>query len=339
MLPPILPLRILLTVVSIVIQLPFFVALLWGNSLSTSLTTVLYKIGTAWIVIFVYLLIIFLVADIIRLTHLLNIGKFMFNSWAGWLFLLVSVSTCLILGNLNYYKKKRVEININIEKKLDTPFRIVAISDLHLGYGIGKNELENWISLINKENADVVFIAGDVIDNYLKPLEEQKIYKTLRKINSKYGVYMALGNHEYIGDIKKNLVFLEKSNINILRDSAVLVQDKFYVVGREDASRKYRAKLSTIIEKLDTTKPLFIIDHQPVNIKEMESSNVDFQISGHTHNGQFFPINLIAKWIFGKSYGFFATDHSNLYITSGIGIWGGKFRIGTQSEYVVINLF
>jgi predicted MPP superfamily phosphohydrolase len=339
MLPPILPLKVLLILSGICIQLPFFVALLFGNSFSTSLTSILYKTGTVWIVIFVYLLLIFIICDIVQFTHLFDIKKFMSNSYVGWLFLLVVISVTLILGNINYYKKSRVELNIKLEKKMKTPLKILAVSDFHLGYGIDKNELETWVQLINSEKPDIVFIAGDVVDNFLKPLEEQKIYKTLRKINSKYGVYMALGNHEYIGDINQNIEFLEKSNIKVLRDSVELVNNEFYVIGREDASRKYRLKLNCILEKLDTLKPLFVIDHQPIMLDESITNGVDFQICGHTHDGQFFPINLIAKLLFKQSYGYIKYSNTNIYVTSGIGIWGGKFRIGTKSEYVVVNLY
>ncbi|MDR0830136.1 MAG: metallophosphoesterase [Prevotellaceae bacterium] len=340
MMPAILPLRILLIVSAIIVQLPFFVSMFWGNSMPTKITSILYIIGTSWIIIFLYLLLIFLFLDIIRLTHLVNIERFMVHSWYGWGIFSVLISAILIIGNINYYKKNRVEINIETSKPLASQngLKIVSISDLHLGYGIGKPELENWVRLINAEKPDVVLIAGDVIDNFSKPIFEDKMYKTFRKINTKFGVFMALGNHEYIGNIEENLDFLKRANINVLRDSAVLINDDFYIVGREDYSRKYRKRLAVITDNLDKTKPIICIDHQPMRLKEARQNGVDFQVSGHTHYGQIFPLNYIQKLMFEKPYGYTRKGETQYFITSGLGIWGGKFRIGTRSEYVVINL-
>ena len=340
MMPHIVPIRILLIITAVVVQLPFFTALFFGNSLPTKFVSILYHIGTSWLIVFIYLLIIFLICDLIRITHLTNIQHFMYNSWYGLAMITIIISALLIFGHINYYKKKRVEVNIEISKPINekNQLKIILISDLHLGYGILKEELESWLPLLNKEKADVVLIAGDIIDNFIKPLEEQKMYKTLRKINAKQGVYMALGNHEYIGNIDKSIDFIKKSNITLLRDTVVLINDSFYIVGREDYSRKYRKRLSAILENVDKSKPIIVIDHQPIRLKEARINGVDLQVSGHTHNGQVFPLNYIAKWIFKKSYGYLKQDKTNYFITSGLGLWGGKFRIDTHSEYVVINL-
>ena len=340
MMPAIVPLRVCLVICAVIVQMPFFVALFFGNALPTKFVSILYNIGTSWVIILLYLLIIFLICDLIRITNLVNIKQFMYGSWYGCAGVAVIISTLLIIGNINYYNKKRVEIDIEISKPINKKnnLKIVLINDLHLGYGILKKELESWLPLLNRENADIVLIAGDVIDNFTKPIEEQKMYKTLRKINAKLGVFMALGNHEYIGDIDESINFIKKSNITLLRDTAVLINNDFYIVGRDDFSRKYRKSLSAILENIDKTKPIIVIDHQPIRLKEARINGVDLQVSGHTHNGQIFPINFIAKWLFKKSYGFLKQGETNYYISSGLGIWGGKFRIGTRSEYVVINL-
>jgi predicted MPP superfamily phosphohydrolase len=340
MTPPIVLLRILLIISAVIVQIPFFTALFLGNSLPTKLVSALYHIGTSWLIVFLYLILIFLVFDIIKIIHLFDIKIFMYQNWYGWIFVIMIVSILLIVGNLNYYKKKRIELNVEILKPINEKnnLKILFISDLHLGYGILKDELETWLPLLNKENADIVLIAGDVIDNFVKPLNEQKIYKTLRKINAKSGVFMALGNHEYIGNIDESIDFIKKSNIILLRDTAVLINDSFYIVGREDFSRKYRKRLSVILDDIDKSKPIIAIDHQPIRLKEARINGVDLQVSGHTHNGQVFPINYLAKWIFKKAHGYLQQGSTHYYITSGLGIWGGKFRIGTRSEYVVINL-
>jgi predicted MPP superfamily phosphohydrolase len=341
MTPVIVPLRIALIVSAIMIQLPFFAAMFFGNSMPVKLTSVLYRIGTSWLIIFLYLFLIFLFIDLIRLTHIVNIERFMINNWYGLGALVLVISTLLIAGNITYHRKKRVELNIEIPKSVNTHdnLKILLISDLHLGYGIGKSELEKWVQLINAEKPDIALIAGDLIDNFIKPLEEEKLYNTLSKINAKHGVFMALGNHDYIGgNIAENLDFIKRSNINVLRDSAILIDNSFYIIGRDDYSQKNRKRLAEITDNLDKSKPVFCIDHQPVSLDEACQNGIDLQVSGHTHYGQVFPLNYIQKFIFEKPYGYLKKSNTQYFITSGIGIWGGKFRIGSRSEYVVINI-
>jgi len=336
MMPQILAVRIFVIFIAVVVQLPFFTALFLGNALPTKFVSLLYHIGTSWLIVFLYLLLIFAICDLLKITKIADI----YSVWYGWLIVTSIISALLIYGNINYYKKKRVEVNIEISKPINEKnnLKILLISDLHLGYGILNKEVETWLPFLNREKADIVLIAGDVIDNFVKPLNEEKVYKTLRKINAKQGVFMALGNHEYIGNIDKSIDFIKKSNITLLRDTAVLIDDNFYIVGREDYSRKYRKRLSALLENIDKTKPIIVIDHQPIRLKEARINGVDLQVSGHTHNGQVIPINWIANLLYKKSYGFFKQNETNYFITSGLGLWGGKFRIGTRSEYVVINI-
>ncbi len=330
--------RIILIVLAILIIASPFVSILSGGSMPSALTSILYKVGTSWLFIFSYLLIAFLLFDLIRVTHLLPMEKIMYNNplalgvLAGF-FIIVFTS-----GYFHYLNKKRVELPISINKELSEPLKIVAISDLHLGYGIKNDELEKWITLINAENPDIVLIAGDLIDNNVKPLYEYKIEEDLKKIKSKYGVFLAPGNHEYISGIEKSTQFLKDAGINVLKDSAIFIDNSFYVIGRDDRTNPKRESLPEIIKSLDKSKPMILLDHQPYQLEEAENNNIDIQISGHTHYGQIWPISWITDMIYEKSHGYLQKGNSHIYVSSGLGLWGGKFRIGTQSEYVVIEL-
>jgi len=249
----------------------------------------------------------------------------------------------MICGYLKYQWKVRVELPVQIYKTLGDstsvkPLRIVAISDLHLGYGIGKKEFEGWVNTINAENPDIVLIAGDIIDNSVRPLNEGNFAESFHKIKAPMGVYACLGNHEFISGLKNSLDFYEKAGIHLLRDTAELVNNSFYVIGRDDRSNEWRKPLNVLVDSLDKSKPLILLDHQPYHLEEAEAYGIDLQISGHTHQGQVWPISAITNAIYEKDHGFVKKGNANIYISSGIGIWGGKFRIGTQSEYVVIDL-
>ncbi len=317
--------------------MPFFISFFASNRLPISFVRKIYKIGTSWVIILIYLSLIFGIIDIIKMFGVINITKYTEHSVIGWGVLISFLTIIFWYGNKQYYRKKIVSLDIETTKRLSMSLKIVLISDLHLGYAIDRDELEDWVALINKQNPDLVIIAGDVIDNYIKPIIDSNIDAVFRKIKSKNGVYMALGNHEYFGNIEKRLRFFKKANITVLRDKATLIKDSFYLVGRDDASRQYRNHLHNIIEPLDSSKPIIVIDHQPKAIKEAVGCEADLILCGHTHYGQVFPLNILMRLLLKNPYGYYRHNNTRCYVTSGIGLWGGKFRIGTDSEIVVIN--
>lgn len=352
--------RIILVSFAIIVISSFILGQL-GGFLPIGLTSVFYKIGTSWFFIFIYFVMFNLFKDgiglFVRFVNFIPndaITRYTKENWMGFAFMVGFVALLMVCGYLKYQWKVRVEQPVYVEKNIiksendsivatDSLFvsdslRIVAISDLHLGYNIDEKELLKWIDLINKENPDVVLIAGDIIDNSLKPINAGYFAECFGKIKSKYGIYACLGNHEYISGVKESLGFYEEAGIHLLRDSAVLVDNCFYVVGRDDRSNEKRKPLEDIMANVDKSKPVILLDHQPYNLEVAEQNGVDLQISGHTHRGQIWPISLITDMMYEKSAGYLKKGDTNYVVSSGIGIWGGKFRIGTQSEYVVIEM-
>lgn len=335
--------RGLLIAFAVVVILSLFLFYGLGDSLPVVLSSVLYKIGTSWIFIFLYFFIITLFGDLIRATHLVPVDTLnQYTKDNGLVFSLVIgfVTLLMVSGYLKYRTKERVELSITLNKEFreNESLRIVALSDIHLGYGIGIDELKDCIELINKENPDIVLIAGDIIDNSVRPLNDANMAQEFRKIKSKYGVYTVLGNHEYLSGVSESMKFVEAAGINLLKDQSVFIDSAFYVVGRDDKTNPKRKALEELTISLDKSKPMILLDHQPYNLEESEANDIDLQFSGHTHHGQVWPISLITDWIYENSYGYLKKGNTNVYVSSGIGIWGGKFRIGTQSEYVVIEM-
>jgi predicted MPP superfamily phosphohydrolase len=224
---------------------------------------------------------IFLLIDLLRLTHLVDLDKFLFGNWVTFGVVTGIVAVIMTWGYFRYTNKERVELSITVDKNMETkePLKIVAISDLHLGFSIGKKEFEQWVELINKENPDIVLIAGDIIDNHIKPLLEQDFASSFRKIKSKYGTYAAVGNHEYItGNILKAIDFLHHSGVTVLKDSVALINDEFYIVGRDDRMNPDRKTVEELTNSLDHSKPIILLDHQPFNLENVEKNNIDLQI-------------------------------------------------------------
>jgi len=320
-----------------------FIFFILSDHMSIGLSSFFYKIGTSWVFIFLYFFILTVIKDLIRITPLVSRDMFTHYTRDNWLGLCMAVgfvAMLMVCGYLKYRWKVRVEVPVVTEKILEkrNSLRVVGISDLHLGYGIGTDELQKWIKLINEEKPDIVLISGDIIDNSVRPLNEGDFARYFKDIHAPLGIYACLGNHEYISGVKESIAFIEKAGIHLLKDSHVLVDSCFYIVGRDDKTNTNRKPLSDLVKGLDKSKPVILLDHQPYNLEESEQNNIDLQFSGHTHQGQVWPISLITNWIYEDSHGYLKKGNTNVYVSSGIGIWGGKFRIGTQSEYVVFDI-
>lgn len=345
MMPPTVAGRVFLVIFAILAMAAPFVALALGSKMPDSVTGFLYKFGTSWLIIFLYLLIILLVADLIRVTHLLPIGKYMYNSITGLIGLALITTLIIGSGYLTYQKKKRVELDLRSEKLASNSresghgeLKAIFVSDLHLGFAIGKKELDRWIGMINAEEPDVVLIGGDLIDNNVDILFKKNFAGSFKNLKTKWGVYAVPGNHEYISGIEKSEDFYKQAGITLLKDSTILIDNSIYITGRDDRTNPERRELVELISGIDKNKPLILLDHQPLHLEEAEKNGIDIQLSGHTHKGQVWPISLITNLLFEKSYGEYQKGDTRYYISSGLGIWGGKFRIGTRSEYVVLRI-
>ncbi|MGP1514612.1 MAG: metallophosphoesterase [Bacteroidales bacterium] len=324
---------VLLTVGILVLMIVSFAVGL--DKLPFMVATIVYEVTTSWFFILLYLLMIFLLMDILRICHLIP-KDLLLNSWMGTLIVINVIFIIFLYGNINYHSKSRTVILIKTEKRLQKEYKIVMISDLHLGYHNQRKELAKWIDKINKEKADLILIGGDVIDISTHPINLQRSFEEFGRLNAP--AYACLGNHEYISGRDKAEEFYRNAGIHLLIDSCTVFNNDILIVGRDDKSNEQRKTLTQLLQKYNGTKYSFLIDHQPYNLEQAEQNNIDFQFSGHTHYGQVFPINLITDAIFEKAYGRHQRGKTNYYIFSGLGIWGGKFRIATKSEYAVVIL-
>lgn len=328
--------KIVVVSIGVLLIVSMIVSIVVGmEKLPIPLAATIYEVTTSWLFILLYLLMIFVLMDILRFTHVIP-KELMFNSLKGTLIVTGLVFAIFLYGNIHYYHKYRVAFDVKTEKKLSRAYKVLMISDLHIGYHNQRGTLAKWVDMLNAENADVILIAGDIIDISTHPVNEQRMYEEFHRLNAP--VYACLGNHEYISDLHGSLEFYRKAGINLLIDSCVAFGDDILIAGRNDRSDPNRKTVAQILENHDTSKYIFLLDHQPYNLEQAEQSGVDFQFSGHTHYGQVFPINLITRVLYEKAYGRHKRGKTEYYISSGLGIWGGKFRIGSKSEYAVIKV-
>lgn len=237
-------------------------------------------------------------------------------------------------------KYRNIKIPVNKSNPEKKALRLALISDVHLGTIIGTNRLSRIVERINQMHADGVIIAGDLVDEDIKPVIKRNMGRYLSQL--KGPVFAVTGNHEYIGGVERSLEYLQQFNIRYIRDE-VLEWKGMTLVGREDNDRyrytgKPRKSLDELMEKVDKQKPVLVIDHQPVELDEKQRVGVDFTISGHTHNGQNWPLNYITRASFKVSNGYARLGDMHVYVSTGVGGWGPPVRVGTHPEIVQIDL-
>ncbi len=327
----------------IALVLAMFIGFVGMDHFSPSVGGFFSFVGFSFMLMTFYMGLAFLIMDIFRIVDALFIHTDTTlmqtcRMWASAVFFGVVVITMMF----GYYKFKHpsvVTLSLSAEKSTQNKhLKIVMASDLHLGNNINKKDAQRFVKLINEQSPDVVFLVGDIADRNIEPFIHQHLNDDLLQIRSTYGVYGVAGNHEHYSDnTKLNYAYYEKSGIQMLFDEAVLIDSSFYVAGRDDHTNHHRKSLSEIVQNIDRKYPIFLMDHQPHALEEAEQNGIAMQFSGHTHNGQFFPGKLVVNSIFELGYGYKKKGNTHYYVSSGLGIWGPLYRIGTQSEIVVVE--
>lgn len=324
-------------------------------------------IGNYFLGVIQYIVLIVVLADLIRI--LLKKTKIVNEKiLSSKITFIISGSICILLtillstyGVIHSKKIVYTDYNVNIDKitNIDN-LKISLVSDIHLGYNTHLSHIKKMVDMINNSNSDLVLIAGDIFDNNYEAIgNDEDIINELKRIKSKYGVYAVYGNHDidekilagftFNWDKSEALIdprmeeFLSKSNIKTLRDETILIDDSFYLIGRLDY-HKYGIKINErktieeLIKDIDIDKPIIVLDHEPYELNELSNNNVDLDLSGHTHNGQMFPSNILIKVIWDNPYGLLKVGNMTSIVTSGIGVYGPNMRVLTTAEVVNINV-
>ena len=309
-----------------------FVGYAFNDRIPIKAASVLYEVGNTWLIAFLYLLLIFLVADLATVCHLIP-KSFLKGSAAGLGTVVSLVAVILTLGGIHYHHKYREELSITTSKPLEKPLTIVLASDLHIGYHNRKPELARWVDLINAENPDLVLFGGDVIDLSLRPVTEGHYSEEFHRVEAP--MMAVLGNHEFYSNVERAEQFFKDAGILLLRDSVAHFKG-VDVIGRNDRTSPERADLANLSNGLEGFT--IMLDHQPYHLEEAESAGVDYQFSGHTHRGQVWPLSWITDAMYEKAWGHHQRGNTQYYVSSGLGIWGAKIRVGTRSEYLVLHI-
>lgn len=252
-----------------------------------------------------------------------------------------SICICL-LGLL--FAKFSVISSVSVDFEGHDKIKLIALSDIHYGSTGSMISLDKMVDDINKRKPDVVLFVGDVFDNYIRFLNKEQFSKALNRIEAKSGVYAVTGNHEFnTNSLEEIQSFYEDTSIHLLLDEEVIIENKIRLAGRIDYNyqREERASLESFLSS--STLPLVVLDHQPQLFREAINVGAKLQISGHTHNGQIFPGNLLMglynKLLYDSpSIGVHSYGDFTLAITRGYGTWGFPMRLSGSSEIMEFTI-
>ncbi|MEN6589235.1 MAG: metallophosphoesterase [Proteiniphilum sp.] len=218
--------------------------------------------------------------------------------------------------------------------------RIAVVGELHMGWMINREHTKRFVDLIMAQEPDLILFVGDIIDSQIDPILEQRMDKELARLSAPLGVFSCTGNHEYRYDAEEKIQLLNDVGITMLRDSSVFIDSAFYVVGREDKVILNRQPIGKLLaaQGVDMTKPVIVLNHTPDNLNEEVDAGADIALYGHTHHGQAFPGNIATQIVFEVAHGYKKKGNTHVYVTSGIGLVGPQYRIGTVSEMVMMTV-
>jgi predicted MPP superfamily phosphohydrolase len=320
----------------------------WISPVSTFFTFV----GSFWLALMVYFLMAVLVIDLVRLILFIVPGKPHFaaanyTEIKKYLFFGITALVALVVlaGHINALTPRVTRLDLKIAKKAGAmkTLHIAAASDIHLGTLVGPRRTAQLVRMLNERNADIILLAGDIVDEDLAPVIRYDLGRSLLQLKAPLGVYAITGNHEYIGGAEAAVKYLGDHGVKMLRDTAVLVNESFYLAGRNDRdskrfSAKERKDLKSILQDVNFSRPVIMMDHQPFNLQQVADAGVDFQLSGHTHHGQLWPFNYITKAIYEVSWGYKLKNETHFYVSSGYGGWGPPVRSGNRPEILDIYI-
>ena len=256
------------------------------------------------------------------------------------LLLIICVPAAVVLGGS--WRFSQITINhyqVQVPRKASPlgHLRIALASDFHLKELTDPDFMGQFVEKVNSTNADLLLIPGDILEGDRQDGQVDEFESGFRKIRTRYGTYVTLGNHEFYGR-RTRTDFFEKSSMVVLRDTVLIIGNAFALIGRQDAHFDRRKPIAELMRAAPDSLPTIVLDQRPTEMYQVSATGADILVSGHTHDGQLFPINLITGQIYGLSWGYRLIGKTNVFVTSGVQLWGPPVRTAGDSEIMLIDV-
>ena len=255
----------------------------------------------------------------------------------------------LIFNTYGYFEAKKLWVEKLTVKTSKLPhgvdrIKVAQISDLHLGIITGDKTLTKVIKEIEDAKPDLIVSTGDLIDgavNHIKYFPEK-----LKRLQARLGKFAVIGNHEFYAGLKNAVKFIEESGFVLLRNSGVTVEGILNIAGVDDLGDTGNGLPESATDKtereilLSLPPEIFtiLLKHRSDVIND-SLSFFDLQLSGHTHKGQIFPINILTYFIFEHHTGFKNLEKgAAIYVSRGAGTAGPPVRFLSPPELTLIEI-
>jgi uncharacterized protein len=253
--------------------------------------------------------------------------------------ILLTSAGVVVAGIINFNTIRTSEYHLEIPGRSSgiNHLRIAFAADFHLKDATSVTFVKRFVKNIEDINPDIMLFGGDIVEGDREDGNLLVFENLLKIIKPKYGVFTVLGNHEYYAGQDKGS-FFDKAGMKVLCDTILSIDNSFRLGGRYDSHFRTRKSISDFLKSDSDSLPLIVIDHRPTEILEVSKTNADIHLSGHTHNGQLFPINLITRSVYELSWGHRKMGNTHFFVTSGIRLWGPPVRTTRKSEIMVIDV-
>ncbi|HUX95029.1 MAG TPA: metallophosphoesterase [Bacteroidales bacterium] len=252
---------------------------------------------------------------------------------------LLGLSVIVVIGGaINFRTIRTTEYKIEVPARSSDirHLRIAFAADFHIDTETDIGFIRRFVRKIHEISPDIMLYGGDIVEGHDgERMDEQE--KLLKSINARYGVYSVLGNHEFYRGQDRGS-FFEKAGIEILRDSVIVIDNLFSLAGRLDSHFRERKSVEELIQSTNDSLPVILLDHRPTELEQASNTSTDVQLSGHTHDGQMFPINIITRKVYLLSKGYLKIRNTHFFVTSGIRQWRFPVRTTGKSEIMVIDI-
>lgn len=325
------------------------ISMMIREKLSPDFSGILQTITGTWMILLVYSALFFLFFDLLRLVnHWFHLfPDFITHHYVLTKRICFVVSTLILglilgLGNRKFNNPSIEQLTLTTTKNLGDKeeLNIIFFSDLHLNSLTKEKQLQKYVDMINSQNYDLVLVGGDFTDGDHTVWKERGFEKILQQIKAQYGTYVSFGNHEYYTGIEESRAFIKEAGFISLQDEYRYIgaDSSLVVVGRDDRTNSKRESAGNLLKSIDKDKYIIVLDHQPAELQSVARAGADLLLCGHTHDGQIFPLTALIHLMWDVAYGHAKIEGTDVYVSSGLALWGPKYRIGSQSEIVHITI-
>ncbi len=242
------------------------------------------------------------------------------------------------------FRIEKVDVPLDRISKNFEGFRIVQLSDIHVGPTIKRDFVREIVERSNALEPDIIVITGDLVDGTVDYLKED--VEPLRDLSAKTGKYFVTGNHEYYSGVFPWIDKLQELGMDVLRNEHRVItrNNSNIVIGgvndlrAEQIVPEHKTDAFASLAGAPEAEAKILLAHQPVSVYDGEKAGYDLQLSGHTHGGQYFPFSKLIGFAQPFVAGIYQYKNTCLYVNRGTGYWGPPIRLGSPAEITELTL-